>query len=134
MYGRAGPLLMSTRMFLLPISTLFQFKPDRESRLSRSNSGSRGWSRATSFQSIPRSPIAFTTCWRSSKAASFFDEHVERLEDADAVEVEDTMPGTIELDMGNDVVVVRGVEFDVKGAVGASTISGFDERVEIFEF
>ena len=56
------------------------------------------------------------------------------MEDADAVEVEDTMPGTIELDMGNDVVVVRGVEFDVKGAVGASTISGFDERVEIFEF
>ena len=78
--------------------------------------------------------MALTTCWRSSKAASFFDEHVERLEDADAVEVEDKMPGTIELDMGNDVVVVRGVEFDVKGAVGASTISGFDERVEIFEF
>ena len=130
MYGRAGPLLMSTRMFLLPISTLFQFKPDRESRLSRSNSGSRGWSRATSFQSIPRSPIAFTTCWRSSKAASFFDEHVEGLEDADAVEIADTVDGTIEYGVGKDVVVVRCAEFDVKDAVGASTVLGIDEDVE----
>ena len=41
-YGRAGPLEISTRMFLLPMSTLFQFKPVRESLLSLSNSGSSG--------------------------------------------------------------------------------------------
>ena len=41
-YGRAGPLLMSTSMFLAPMSTLFQLRPDLESLLSRSNSGSSG--------------------------------------------------------------------------------------------
>ena len=97
---------MSTRILLLPMSMLLKFNPDLESRLSLSNSGSSGCRRATSFQSIPRSPIALTTCWRSSKATSRFDEHVEGLEDADAVEDADTVGGMIECGVGMDVDVV----------------------------
>ena len=73
--------------------------------------------------------MELTTCWRSSKAASFFDEQVERLEDADAVGDADTIGGTTEDVMGDVVVVVGGVKIDVVGVVGASTVSAFDERV-----
>ena len=47
-----------------------------------------------------------TTRWRSSKDAVFLDEHDERLEDADAVGDADTLIGTSEDGMGNEVVVV----------------------------
>ena len=86
MYGRAGPLLMSTMMLFSPMSTFFQFRPDRESCLRRWKSGSRGCCRATSVQSIPRSPMAATTCWKSSREASRFDEQFDGATAADMAE------------------------------------------------
>ena len=55
---------------------------------------------------MPKSPMELTTRCKSSKAASFFDAHDERLEDADAVGDADTLIGTSEDGMGNEVVVV----------------------------
>ena len=96
-YGRAGPFEMSTMILLWPISTLLKFKPELFSRLSRWNSGSSGCSRATSFQSMPKSPIDATTCFKSSIEAFFFDEHVDAATAADAVEdAEATVEGDVE--------------------------------------
>ena len=40
------------------------------------------------------------------------------------------MSGMLEVDVGVDVDVVRGVKFVVKSGVGASTVLGIDEGVE----
>ena len=42
MYGRAGPLLMSTIMLAWPMSIDFRFNPERTSFRSLRNSGSSG--------------------------------------------------------------------------------------------
>ena len=70
MYGRAGPLLTSTMMLLWPMSIDLKFKPERAFCRSLLNSGSRGCWLAMACQSIPRSPIALTTHWRSCRVAS----------------------------------------------------------------
>ena len=104
-YGLAGPFEMSTRMFVSPMSTLFQLRPERESRRRRWNSGSNGCKRATSIQSIPRSPIEATTRCRSSNAASFFNEHFDSSTDADAVSSADALVVEVE-EVENEAVVV----------------------------
>ena len=76
MKGRAVPLLMSTTMFLWPMSMDLRFNPELASLLSLMKSGSRGCSMAMACQSMPRSPIALTTHWRSARDASLRAEGV----------------------------------------------------------
>ena len=78
--------------------------------------------------------MELTTLWRSSRATSFFDEHVERLEDADAVGDADSVDGTTEDSMGDDVGVFLDANFDAKCGVGAPTVFDIDEGVERSEF
>ena len=73
--------------------------------------------------------MAATTCRKSVIEAFCFNEQVDDPLEADAVEDADTVSGTLEDVVGDDVVVFRGDKFDDKTGVGASTVFAIDEGV-----
>ena len=112
MYGRAGPLLTSTIMLDWPRSIDLKLSPDRASFLSLRCSGSSGCWRAMACQSIPRSPTALTTCWRSCSVASRTAGGAVEASDAVGIGFESTK------------------ELEVAGASGCEAGSGVDDEVE----
>ena len=70
--GLGSPLEISTIMLWRPASTDLKFKPLLASSLRRLKSGSRGCRRATSSQSMPKSPMELMTQAKSVVAASSF--------------------------------------------------------------